>query len=113
MIIRDLGKRDQEILRTKDKETKKALREVILKVLKRTSPDLWAKSKKLIDLSHKILIFLDTPPPESPNALMSLVAHDEYETEYDYVDTHNGIVTKTNGRRGWPVFHICTSYRYG
>lgn len=95
-IDNEIWEKEQEIFRTNNKETKKGLKAYI-KDLEKDKSDLWAKSKKLIDLSHKILIFLDTPPPELLNALMSLVAHDEYETEYDYVDTHNGIVTKTNG----------------
>jgi hypothetical protein len=102
-IDSEIWEKEQEILRTKEQETKKGLRAYI-KDLERDKSELWTKSKKLIDLSHKILIFLDTPPAELLNALMSLVAHDEYETEYDYVDTHNGVVTKTNVLRGWPVF---------
>ena len=94
---------EQEILRTNDKDTRHALKGSI-KNLEHDKSELWSKSKKLIDLSHKILIFLDTPPAELLSALMSLVAHDEYETEYEYVDTHNGIKTKTNVLRGYPVF---------
>jgi hypothetical protein len=103
VIDSEIWEKEQEILRTREQETKKGLRAYI-KGLERDKSELWAKSKKLIDLSHKILIFLDTPPAELLNALMSLVAHDEYETEYDYVDTHYGVVTKTNVLRGWPVF---------
>jgi hypothetical protein len=32
-------------------------------------------ARKLIDLSHKILVFLDTPRPELFNALMPLLSH--------------------------------------
>ena len=102
-IASQIWEKEQEILRTKDSDTKKALRGFI-KSLEHDKSELRAKSKKLIDLSHKIIIFLDTPPPGLLNALIPLLSHDEYETEYDYVDTHNGIVTKTNVLRGWPVF---------
>lgn len=36
---------------------------------------------------------------------MSMLAHDSYETEYEYADcTANGIKTKSNVLRGWPAF---------
>jgi hypothetical protein len=57
--------------------------------------------KKLIDLSHKILVFLNTPRPELFNALMPLLSHDKYEIEYEFVDTHNGRLASCN---------ICSSY---
>jgi hypothetical protein len=55
---------------------------------------------------------LDTPPQELLSALMSLLSHDEYEAEYDYVDTHNGIVTKSNGLRGWPAVIFAQAIDY-
>ena len=56
-----IEEKQEEIERTKDKETKKGLRAYI-KSLEKDKTELRARSKKLIDLSHKILIFLDTPP---------------------------------------------------
>ncbi|MDR4492430.1 MAG: hypothetical protein R2685_16295 [Candidatus Nitrosocosmicus sp.] len=59
---------------------------------------------KVIDLSHKILVFLDTPSSEIFDALMSLLSHDMYEVEYQFVDSSNrtGLKTRTNVLRGWP-----------
>jgi hypothetical protein len=102
-IDSEIWEKEQEILRTKDIGTKNGLKAAI-RAYEHDKSELRAKSKKLIDLSHKILLFLDTPPAELLNALMSLLSHDEHETEYEYVDSHNGIVTKTNVLRGWPVF---------
>ena len=60
---------------------------------------------KLIDFSHRILLYLDTPRSGLINTLMSMLAHDSYETEYEYADsTANGIKTKSNVLRGWPAF---------
>ena len=104
-MLEDIGfqieEKQEEIERTKDKETKKGLRAYI-KSLEKDKTELRARSKKLIDLSHKILLFLDTPP-DLLSALMALLSHDEHETEYEYVDTHKGVETKTNVLRGWPV----------
>jgi hypothetical protein len=80
-----------------------------IKELEKKKKDLIKDSKKLIDLSHKILVFLDTPRPELFNALLPLLSHDKYEVEYEYIDTHNGIKTRCNIIRGWPV---CPSNRF-
>jgi hypothetical protein len=60
---------------------------------------------KVIDLNHKILIFLDTPKKGIFEALMSLLSHDKLAVEYHYVDTSSktGILTKTNVLVGWPA----------
>lgn len=75
-----------------------------IKTLEDEKKDLLKDAKKLIDLSHKILIFLDTPGFRLFDALMSLLSHDNYEVEYEYADaTNTGIKTKSNVLRGWPV----------
>jgi len=43
---------------------------------------------------------------------MSLLSHDEYEVEYEFVDTNNGIKTKTNILRGWPVVIFAQAIDY-
>ena len=60
-------------------------------------------SKKLIELTGKTLIFLDSPPARLLEALMPLLSHDRMEVEYEYVDTHNGIKTRGNVLRGFPA----------
>jgi hypothetical protein len=74
--------------------------------------DLLHNAKKLIDLSHKILVFLDTPRPELFSALMPLLSHDKYEVDYEYVDTHNGIKTRTNILIGWPAVIFAQAIDY-
>jgi hypothetical protein len=82
----------------------KALLKSQIKTLEDEKKDLLKDAKKLIDLSHKILIFLDTPGFRLFDALMSLLSHDNYEVEYEYADaTNTGIKTRSNVLRGWPV----------
>jgi len=86
------------------KNDQKALLKSQIKTLEDEKKDLLKDAKKLIDLSHKILIFLDTPGFRLFDALMSLLSHDNYEVEYEYADaTNTGIKTKSNVLRGWPV----------
>ena len=93
----------KQIANSTDKTTKDGLNAQI-KSVKEEKEDVYKNAKKLIDLSHKILIFLDTPRSELLNALMSLLSHDSYEGEYEYADsTSVGIKSRTNVLRGWPV----------
>jgi hypothetical protein len=92
-----------EISNTKDRTTKEGLKAQI-KSVEEEKKDIYKDAKKLIDLSHKILIFLDTPRIEFFNAIMPLLSHDNYEVEYEYADTtNNGIKTKVNVIRGYPA----------
>lgn len=96
---------------TKDRNLKQGLQCQITD-LQKEKRDLLKEAKKLIDLSHKILVFLDSPRPELFNALMPLLSHDRYEVEYEYVDTNNGIKTKSNVLRGWPAVIFAQAIDY-
>ena len=74
--------------------------------------DLHHFVKKLINLEHKILIFLDTPRLSLFEALMPLLSHDKYESEYRFVDTNAGIKTYKNLLRGWPCFIFAQAIDY-
>ena len=101
-IETDIEDKLNEMANAKDKNLKQGLRSAI-RILEKEKKDLLKDAKKLIDLSHKIIVFLDTPKPELLSALMPLLSHDKYEVEYEYVDTHSGIKTKSNVLRGWPA----------
>jgi hypothetical protein len=79
---------------------------------KQQKRELLKDARKLIDLQHKILIFLDTPNPRLFEAIMPLLSHDKFESEYIYVDTHNGIKTKKNVLRGWPAVIFAQAIDY-
>ena len=91
-----------EIEKTTDKNLKQARKEQI-KDLEDQKKELTKNSKKLIELTGKTLIFLDSPPACLLEALMPLLSHDRMEVEYEYVDTHNGIKTRGNVLRGFPA----------
>jgi hypothetical protein len=97
-----IKEKDHEIQNSTDSTLINAL-ENSIQDFEEEKKDIYQNAMKLINLEHKILIFLDTPPMGLLSALMSLLAHDKYEAEYEYVDTHNGIKTHMNILRGWPV----------
>jgi len=101
-IDSDVEDKQCEISTTKNPNLKQALQNQI-KELQTHKKDLGKRARKLIDLSHTIIVFQDTPSLGLLSALMPLLSHDKFEVEYEYVDTHNGIKTKTNVLRGWPA----------
>jgi hypothetical protein len=101
----------REIEDTKDRLLRAGLKASIQN-LEKDKKELQKNAKKLIDLSHKVLVFLDSPSPGLFNALMPLLSHDRYEVEYEFVDTHNGIKTKTNILRGWPAVIFAQAIDY-
>jgi hypothetical protein len=110
-IDSDIEKKQLEIATTKDELLKDGLKSYI-NSLENDKKELQRSAKKLIDLSHKVLVFLDSPSPGLFNALMPLLSHDRYEVEYEFVDTHNGIKTKTNILRGWPAVIFAQAVDY-
>jgi hypothetical protein len=103
--------KELEISRTKDPMLKDGLKSFI-NALEENKKGLRKQAKKLIDLSHKVLVFLDSPRAEMFNAIMSLLSHDRYEVEYEFVDTNNGIKTKSNILRGWPAVIFAQAIDY-
>jgi hypothetical protein len=110
-IDSEIEDKEYERAGTKDRNLKQGLQSQI-NDLKREKKELLKDAKKLIDLSHKILVFLDSPRPELFNALMPLLSHDRYEVEYEFVDTNNGIKTKSNILRGWPAVIFAQAIDY-
>jgi hypothetical protein len=107
----EIEDKHQEIARTKDNMLKVGLESYIASI-ENDKKQLQRNAKKLIDLSHKVLVFLDSPSPGLFNALMPLLSHDRYEVEYEFVDTHNGIKTKTNILKGWPAVIFAQAIDY-
>ena len=105
-------KREECNYRTADDKVKRQEIKDSIQILEEQKKELLSNSKKLIDLSNKIIIFLDTSPEHLLSSLLPLLSHDEYEVEYEYVDTHNSIKTKSNVLRGWPAVVIAQALDY-
>jgi hypothetical protein len=110
-IDSEIEDKESQIAIAKDNNLKQGLKSQI-KDLEKQKDDLRKNAKKLIDLSRKVLVFLDSPRPELFGALMPLLSHDRYEVEYEFVDTHNGIRTRSNILRGWPAVIFAQAIDY-
>jgi hypothetical protein len=110
-IDSDIEDKESEMYTTTNSNLKQGLHNQI-KDLAREKRELLKGAMKLIDLNHKALIFADTPKQTLLEAIMSLLSHDRYEVEYEFVDTFNGIKTKSNVLRGFPTVIFTAAIDY-
>jgi len=63
-------------------------------------------SRNLIDLSRKVIVFLEPPRPELWNRLKAVLSHDKAEVEFRFTDRSSvgGLRTAKVLIRGWPAF---------
>jgi hypothetical protein len=73
--------------------------------------DRLRNSKMIIDLTGKILVFLEAPHIETFNAIRSILSHDEKEISFPFVNKTDrlGITTVNVVVRGWPACVFCSS----
>jgi hypothetical protein len=78
--------------------------------IKKQIRELYEQSKKLIDLSNKILLFLDTPNDDLWNRLKPILSHDKKEIEFRItVGKNRGFQTSHIVIRGWPSCIFCSA----
>jgi len=79
------------------------------KEVKKEKKELLGKSKNLIDLSGKILLFLEPPNPKLWDVLKPILSHDSYEIEYKTTQTDGSLRVKESIIRGWPAVVFCSA----
>lgn len=65
-------------------------------------------SKQLIDLEHKIILFLEPPEEDTIQILLPILSHDMKEYDYKYTDP-NSQKTITTRIRGYPSTICCST----
>ncbi len=71
--------------------------------------ELKKNTKNLVDLSNKILLFLDNPNPATYEMLKPLLSHDKYELLYKTTTSDGSLKVKETILRGWPAAIICSA----
>lgn len=71
--------------------------------------DLKKNAKNMVDLSNKILLFLDNPNPATYEMLKPLLSHDKYELLYKTTAGDGSLHVKETIIRGWPATIICSA----
>lgn len=69
------------------------------------------KSRYIVDLANKILVFLEAPHFDTFNILRPILSHDAYEISYKITDKTSvgSLRTKHVIIRGWPATIFCTT----
>jgi hypothetical protein len=95
--------RRQKNDKTKNSEEKEQISDQII--------ELYEDSKTLIDLTGKILVFLEPPQKEVWDILKPILSHDSFEIEFPFVDKNerDGLFTKKVVVRGWPSCNFCSA----
>jgi len=83
----------------------------IMKRVKREWREILRNSKYLVDLSNKLLVFLENPHIETWMRLRPILSHDAPEIEYKFTDKTGGGSLRTRSviLRGWPAIICCTT----
>jgi len=93
-------------------ETKTAYKRAREREIRRLKKE-WRETPKkyVVNLSHKILLFLDAPHIETFNRLRPILSHDAWEITYKFTDrgSQKSLATQTVTLRGWPATIFCTT----
>ena len=66
-------------------------------------------AKYVVDMSNKIVAFLEAPHPETMLKLRPILSHDVDEIQYKFTNRELGLVTSTVTVRGWPAAIFATT----
>jgi hypothetical protein len=117
LLVRQKGElvdQNNQPLKPQIKELKKQIEEIEdqskIESLKEQLQELYENARSLIDLSGKILVFLEPPQHDLWNLLKPILSHDSEEIEFSYVDkTERGFQPKRVVVRGWPACIFCSA----
>jgi hypothetical protein len=114
--IQDLRIKVRELIKKRTKLTKKDIDQKlsIEEEINKIDEDIRQfldNSKTLIDLSGKILVFLEPPQYELWNLLKPILSHDKKEIEFPFVDktANSNAETKDVVVRGYPACIFCSA----
>jgi len=101
--LKELKKRIKELSKKNQKEEEEQINEEIEK--------LYKDAKTVIDLTGKILIFLEPPKKDLWDILKPILSHDSPEIEFPFVNQtdRKGHETKNVVVRGWPSCIFCSA----
>jgi len=110
MRLQVLAKETELVGHQLSREEKKKLKKIQAQV-KREFRELMGNAQHLVDIDHKILVFLDSPHPETYKMLKPILSHDKKEILYKFTDkTSSGrLKTTTVVIKGFPAAIFCTT----
>jgi hypothetical protein len=77
--------------------------------LKQILADMVETARTEVDLTHKILLFLDNPRPETYETLKPIMSHDKKEIIYRTTKSDGSLNVKETIIKGWPAVIVCSA----
>lgn len=99
-----LEKLELDIFNAESEQDKKSVHE-----LKQIKTDMMKTARNLVDLTHKIILFLDNPSPQTYEMLKPIMSHDKKEILYKTTKSDGSLSVKETIIRGWPATIICSA----
>ena len=76
---------------------------------KETIQELLKTARNLVDLTNKVLLFLDNPSPQTYEVLKPILSHDKEEILYKTTKGDGSLKVKETIIRGWPATIVCSA----
>ena len=99
-----LNKIRENISQAESEGDRKTVRE-----LKGIMADMIAYARNEVDLTHKILLFLDNPKPDTYEILKPILSHDKKSILYKTTKSDGSLSVKDTVIKGWPAVIICSA----
>lgn len=77
--------------------------------LKNEMREIFKTAKNLVDLTNKVLLFLDNPNPMTYEMLKPILSHDKEELLYKTTKGDGSLKVKETIIRGWPATIVCSA----
>ena len=77
--------------------------------IKKERDELIKTARRCVDLTNKILLFLDNPQPQTYEMLKPIMSHDSKEIQYMTTKGDGSLNVSKSVIRGWPVFIFCSA----
>ena len=99
-----LDKIREKISQAENEGDRKTIRE-----LKQIMTDMITTARNEVDLTHKILLFLDNPKPETYEMLKPILSHDKKSILYKTTKSDGSLSVKDTVIKGWPAVVVCSA----
>jgi hypothetical protein len=99
-----LDKLEKELFQAQKNNNKDEIWEI-----KQIQRNIMETARNMVDLTHKILLFLDNPKPDTYEMLKPILSHDKKEILYKTTKGDGSLKVKETIIRGWPATIICSA----
>ena len=107
--LKDVDKTGRPVIEVEETTDQAAAQR--LEELEQELEELYKRSKTVINLQGKLLVFLEPPHPETWSIIKPILSHDKYYMEHPYVDSRGpmGIHSIRVVTKGWPAVIVCSA----